>query len=154
MTGRRVVNGKGSRQRLRVGLREHAGHPVAGHVEGKEALAQAAHRECLEEIGVDFYKTGSGELTNLPLIVMMLVGGIISGLVGVGTGYLTLRLRGTFFSIATLAMAVVMQTLVTNWEFVDGVPEDAAPPSPAIEANRRATAAGRDDAPAAAAPSE
>jgi ADP-ribose pyrophosphatase len=25
---------------------------VAGHVEGKEALAQAAHRECLEEIGV------------------------------------------------------------------------------------------------------
>jgi ADP-ribose pyrophosphatase len=25
---------------------------VAGHVEGSEALAQAAHRECLEEIGV------------------------------------------------------------------------------------------------------
>src|SRR3984885_2708033 len=60
------------------------------------------------------------KLTNLPLIVMMLVGGIISGLVGVGTGYLTLRLRGTFFSIATLAMAVVMQTLVTNWTFVGG----------------------------------
>jgi branched-chain amino acid transport system permease protein len=58
--------------------------------------------------------------TNLPLIVMMLVGGIVSGLVGVGTGYLTLRLRGTFFSIATLAMAVVMQTLVTNWTFVGG----------------------------------
>jgi branched-chain amino acid transport system permease protein len=60
------------------------------------------------------------KLTNLPLIVMMLVGGIVSGLVGVGTGYLTLRLRGTFFSIATLAMAVVMQTLVTNWTFVGG----------------------------------
>ena len=58
--------------------------------------------------------------TSLPLIAMMLIGGIISGLVGVGTGYLTLRLRGTFFSIATLAMAVVMQTLVTNWEFVGG----------------------------------
>jgi branched-chain amino acid transport system permease protein len=58
--------------------------------------------------------------TNLPLIAMMLIGGIISGLVGVGTGYLTLRLRGTFFSIATLAMAVVMQTLVTNWTFVGG----------------------------------
>jgi branched-chain amino acid transport system permease protein len=51
---------------------------------------------------------------------MMVVGGIVSGLVGVGTGYLTLRLRGTFFSIATLAMAVVMQTLVTNWAFVGG----------------------------------
>jgi branched-chain amino acid transport system permease protein len=60
------------------------------------------------------------KLTSLPLIAMMLIGGIISGLVGVGTGYLTLRLRGTFFSIATLAMAVVMQTLVTNWEFVGG----------------------------------
>jgi branched-chain amino acid transport system permease protein len=58
--------------------------------------------------------------TSLPLIVMMIVGGIVSGLVGVGTGYLTLRLRGTFFSIATLAMAVVMQTLVTNWAFVGG----------------------------------
>ena len=35
-------------------------------------------------------------------------------------GYLTLRLRGMFFSIATLAMAVVVQTLVTNWDFVGG----------------------------------
>jgi branched-chain amino acid transport system permease protein len=60
------------------------------------------------------------KLTNLPLIAMMVIGGIVSGLVGVGTGYLTLRLRGTFFSIATLAMAVVMQTLVTNWAFVGG----------------------------------
>jgi branched-chain amino acid transport system permease protein len=60
------------------------------------------------------------KLTSLPLIVMMVVGGIVSALVGLGTGYLTLRLRGTFFSIATLAMAVVMQTLVTNWDFVGG----------------------------------
>ena len=60
------------------------------------------------------------KLTSLPLIAMMVVGGLVSGLVGVGTGYLTLRLRGTFFSIATLAMAVVMQTLVTNWAFVGG----------------------------------
>jgi branched-chain amino acid transport system permease protein len=35
-------------------------------------------------------------------------------------GYLTLRLRGVFFSIATLAMAVVFQTLITNWDFVGG----------------------------------
>jgi branched-chain amino acid transport system permease protein len=60
------------------------------------------------------------KLTNLPLIMMMAIGGIVSGLVGVGTGYLTLRLRGTFFSIATLAMAVVVQTFVTNWAFVGG----------------------------------
>jgi branched-chain amino acid transport system permease protein len=60
------------------------------------------------------------KLTNLPLIVMILVAGGITGLVGLGTGYLTLRLRGTFFGIATLAMAVVVQTLVTNWDFVGG----------------------------------
>jgi branched-chain amino acid transport system permease protein len=41
-------------------------------------------------------------------------------MVGLGTGYLTLRLRGAFFSIATLALAVVVQTLVTNWDFVGG----------------------------------
>jgi branched-chain amino acid transport system permease protein len=55
-----------------------------------------------------------------PLIVMILVGGVISGLIGLGTGYLTLRLRGTFFGIATLALAVVAQTLITNWDFVGG----------------------------------
>jgi branched-chain amino acid transport system permease protein len=60
------------------------------------------------------------KLTNLPLIVMILVAGGVTGLVGLGTGYLTLRLRGTFFGIATLAMAVVVQTLVTNWDFVGG----------------------------------
>jgi branched-chain amino acid transport system permease protein len=57
---------------------------------------------------------------SLPLPVMMLVGGFLAGLVGLGTGYLTLRLRGVFFSIATLALAVVVQTLITNWDFVGG----------------------------------
>lgn len=55
-----------------------------------------------------------------PLPVMMLVGGLLSAIIGLGMGYLTLRLRGTFFSIATLAMAVVAQTLITNWNFVGG----------------------------------
>jgi branched-chain amino acid transport system permease protein len=56
----------------------------------------------------------------LPLPAMILVGGVMAGLVGLGTGYLTLRLRGVFFSIATLALAVVVQTLITNWDFVGG----------------------------------
>ena len=57
---------------------------------------------------------------SLPLPIMMVVGGVVAGLVGLGTGYLTLRLRGVFFSIATLALAVVVQTLITNWDFVGG----------------------------------
>jgi branched-chain amino acid transport system permease protein len=50
----------------------------------------------------------------------MLIGGVISGIVGFGMGYLTLRLRGAFFAIATLALAVVLQTLVVNWDYVGG----------------------------------
>jgi branched-chain amino acid transport system permease protein len=64
---------------------------------------------------VVFYK-----LLPLPVPVLILIGGIVSGVIGLGMGYLTLRLRGAFFSIATLAMAVVLQTLITNWEFVGG----------------------------------
>ncbi len=56
----------------------------------------------------------------MPLPVMVLVGGVLAALVGLGTGYLTLRLRGVYFSIATLALAVVVQTLFTNWDFVGG----------------------------------
>ncbi len=54
----------------------------------------------------------------LPLL--MLASGAVAGLVGLGMGYLTLRLRGVFFSIATLALSVVLQTLVVNWDFVGG----------------------------------
>ncbi|MGH7000961.1 MAG: branched-chain amino acid ABC transporter permease [Stellaceae bacterium] len=55
-----------------------------------------------------------------PLPLSILVGGFMAGLVGLGMGYLTLRLRGVFFAIATLALAIVLQTLVTNWDFVGG----------------------------------
>ena len=60
------------------------------------------------------------KLSPMPMPVLILVGGVVSGIVGLGMGYLTLRLRGAFFSIATLALAVVVQTLITNWDFVGG----------------------------------
>jgi branched-chain amino acid transport system permease protein len=56
----------------------------------------------------------------LPIPALIVIAGIVSGLIGLGTGYLTLRLRGAFFAIATLALAVVLQTLVVNWDFVGG----------------------------------
>ena len=56
----------------------------------------------------------------LPIPALVVLGAAVSGLVGLGMGYLTLRLRGAFFSIATLALAVVLQTLVVNWNYVGG----------------------------------
>jgi branched-chain amino acid transport system permease protein len=55
-----------------------------------------------------------------PIPVLILVGGVLAGLVGLGMGVLTLRLKGVFFAIGTLALAIVVQTLVTNWDFVGG----------------------------------
>jgi len=60
------------------------------------------------------------KLTSLPVPVMILVGGIMSGILGFGMGYLTLRLKGVFFAIATLALAIVAQTLIVNWDYVGG----------------------------------
>lgn len=58
--------------------------------------------------------------TRAPLPVLILAGGLVSALLGLGIGYLTLRLRGVFFSIATLALSIVLQTMIMNWEYVGG----------------------------------
>ena len=60
------------------------------------------------------------KLIEPPLIVSIVAGGVVAGAVGLGMGYLTLRLRGVFFAIATLALSIVLQTLITNWDFVGG----------------------------------
>jgi branched-chain amino acid transport system permease protein len=60
------------------------------------------------------------ETVRPPLPVLILAGGLVSALLGLGIGYLTLRLRGVFFSIATLALSIVLQAVVINWEFLGG----------------------------------
>jgi branched-chain amino acid transport system permease protein len=55
-----------------------------------------------------------------PIPVLIVVAGVVAGLVGLGMGGLTLRLKGIYFAIGTLAMAIVVQTFVTNWDFVGG----------------------------------
>jgi len=60
------------------------------------------------------------KLTSLPVPVMIVVGGLLSGILGFGMGYLTLRLKGVFFAIATLALAIVTQTFIVNWDYVGG----------------------------------
>ncbi len=55
-----------------------------------------------------------------PLFLAIPSATLVAALVGLGTGYLTLRLRGVFFAIATLALAEVLFTFVVNWEYVGG----------------------------------
>jgi branched-chain amino acid transport system permease protein len=80
------------------------------------------------------------KLHPLPIPVLILIGGAVSGVVGLGMGYLTLRLRGAFFAIATLALAVVLATFVVNWDYVGGSrgayiirPNEIAPIGPYIQ---------------------
>ena len=55
-----------------------------------------------------------------PLVVQLLAAMLATGLLGFLVGALTLRLRGIFFSIATVAIAVICETVVVNWGFVGG----------------------------------
>jgi branched-chain amino acid transport system permease protein len=55
-----------------------------------------------------------------PLLLMIVTGTLAAGLLGLAVGYLTLRMRGVFFAIATLALSVVLYTFVVNWDYVGG----------------------------------
>jgi len=56
----------------------------------------------------------------LPLPLLILAAAAVCALIGLGVGYLTLRLKGVYFAIATLAMAIVLETLINNWSYVGG----------------------------------
>lgn len=57
---------------------------------------------------------------DVPLLVQILVAAAVGALLGGAVGLLTLRMRGIFFSIATIALAIIIETLVINWRFVGG----------------------------------
>jgi len=66
------------------------------------------------------YSTVVGYKMGWPQGYNILLGTFMAGLIGLGMGYLTLRLKGVFFSIATLALSVVLNTIVTNTPFLGG----------------------------------
>ena len=57
---------------------------------------------------------------DLPIPVLIVIAGVLCGGIGLAMGYLTIRLRGIYFTIATLALSVVVQTFITNWDYVGG----------------------------------
>ena len=72
--------------------------------------------------------------TAAPLALQIALAAVMAGLLGFGAGLLTLRLRGIFFAIATIAVTVIMQTVFINWRYAGGAtglqllrPEPIAP---------------------------
>jgi branched-chain amino acid transport system permease protein len=55
-----------------------------------------------------------------PLLVQIAAAAAIGALLGFALGLLTLRMQGIFFSIATIALTIIIETAVTNWRFVGG----------------------------------
>jgi branched-chain amino acid transport system permease protein len=55
-----------------------------------------------------------------PLGVQIAAAAIVGAILGLAVGLLTLRMQGIFFSIATIALTIVIETSVTNWRFVGG----------------------------------
>jgi branched-chain amino acid transport system permease protein len=55
-----------------------------------------------------------------PLAVQMAAAAVVGAVMGFALGLLTLRMQGIFFSIATIALTIIIETSVTNWRFVGG----------------------------------
>lgn len=56
----------------------------------------------------------------LPLVLQIAFAAAIGAILGFTTGLLTLRLRGIFYSIATVALTIIVETFIINWKFVGG----------------------------------
>jgi branched-chain amino acid transport system permease protein len=55
-----------------------------------------------------------------PLALQIAAAAVVGAALGFGVGMLTLRLRGIFFAIATVAILFIMETLMVNWRYVGG----------------------------------
>ena len=55
-----------------------------------------------------------------PLAVQIAAAAAVGALLGFAVGLLTLRMQGIYFSIATIAMTIIIETVITNWAFVGG----------------------------------
>lgn len=58
--------------------------------------------------------------TGAPLVVQIAAAAVVGALLGFAVGLVTLRMQGIYFSIATIAMTIIIETTVTNWRYVGG----------------------------------
>jgi branched-chain amino acid transport system permease protein len=58
---------------------------------------------------------------HVPFLVSILIGGVVSGLIALPIGLPTLRLRGAYFGIATLAFAEAMKQIILEFDKTVGI---------------------------------
>ncbi len=88
---------------------------ILGGYAGQVSLGHAA-----------FYGIGAYTSTKLLLLfgispwLGMLAGGAVAVLFALGIGWPCFRLKGHYFAMATIAIAEILQIVVTNWEWLGG----------------------------------
>jgi branched-chain amino acid transport system permease protein len=88
---------------------------ILGGYAGQVSLGQAA-----------FYGIGAYTSTQLLLVfglspwLGMLFGGVLAVLFALAIGWPCFRLKGHYFAMATIAIAEILQILVTNWDWLGG----------------------------------
>src|SRR5438105_5953681 len=60
------------------------------------------------------------KVAGAPLLVQIAAAAAIGALMGFALGLLTLRMQGIFFSIATIALTIIIETAIMNWRYVGG----------------------------------
>lgn len=71
-------------------------------------------------IGVGAYTTGLCSLAGWPFIPALLFGGLVTALVGMIFGVPSLRLKGIYLAIATLAAQLILSYVFMHWDSVTG----------------------------------
>jgi branched-chain amino acid transport system permease protein len=58
---------------------------------------------------------------HVPFLLSILISGVVSGLIALPIGLPTLRLRGAYFGIATLAFAEAMKQIILEFDKTVGI---------------------------------
>ncbi len=71
-------------------------------------------------IGVGAYATAISTLNGVPFLAALIIGGLVAALVGMFFGVPSLRLKGIYLAIATLAAQLVLEFIFLHWTDLTG----------------------------------
>jgi branched-chain amino acid transport system permease protein len=93
---------------------------------GQISLGQGAF------IGVGAYATGFLAQQGVPFILALILAGLIAAMVGMVFGMPSLRLKGIYLAISTLAAQLILEYVFLHWESVTGGANGMPVPAPEL----------------------